>query len=256
MNKEFIKSIKSAEESNGQFFTVNFGDTPFKFYFEEDACNWVWNYKYIYRTQTIDIKSELNTSLEKNKIALINYFYNFIIQDISNLNSYLSKSITSSLDIGAGIGLFDLFLAQILGPNTSFDLIEVNELLEIEHVTNNPEDTKQIETGNTIKPVETLKKLMIKNKAHNINIIESNEINQYFDNKKYDLILSFRSWGFLYDIDLYKDFVINTLNPDGIVITDLSIFDDSIDKFSQIFKDVTLINEAPNNKRFIGKYIK
>ena len=74
--------------------------------------------------------------------------------------------------------------------------------------------------------------------------------------KQYDLILSFRSWGYLYDLDLYVEFVRKTLKPDGIVITDLSIYDDSITKFNTLFNDVVLIDEAPNNKRFIGKNLK
>jgi len=93
------------------------------------------------------------------------------------------------------------------------------------------------------------------NDAENINIISDKSINQYF-HKKYDLVLSFRSWGFLYDLNLYEEFVRKTLNHDGIVITDLSIYDDSIEKFSTLFKDVTLIQETANNKRFIGKNLK
>jgi len=146
-------------------------------------------------------------------------------------------------------------LSQILNHKVFFDLIEVEELDKIEHVTNNPGETKSLNNDIQIKPVDILKKLMLTNNADNINIIESKSINQYF-HKKYDLILSFRSWGYLYDLSLYEDFVRKTLNPDGIVITDLSIFDNSIDKFSKLFKDVTLINEAANNKRFIGKNIK
>ena len=255
MTPEFIESVKSAENSNEEFFTVNFGPTQIKIFFEESACDWVWNYKYIYQKDVLDIKSQLNSSLKTNKLALINYFYTFIITDISNLNSYISPEIRSVLDIGAGIGLFDLFLNQILNHKVSFDLIEVEELDKIEHVTNNPEETKSLNNDIQIKPVDILKKLMLINNANNINIIESKSINQYF-HKKYDLILSFRSWGYLYDLNLYEDFVRKTLNPNGIVITDLSIFDNSIDKFSKLFKDVTLIHEAVNNKRFIGKNIK
>jgi hypothetical protein len=43
---------------------------------------------------------------------------------------------------------------------------------------------------------------------------------------------------------------------DGVVITNLSIYDDSIDKFSNLFEEVILINEFPNNKRFLGKNLK
>ena len=255
MNIEFIESIKSAEASDGKFFTVNFGTSQIKIFFEEEACDWVWNYKYIYQQNSLDIKSELNSTLAKNKVALINYFYTFIIPDISNLNSHISPTIESILDIGAGIGLFDLFLNQILDHKASFDLIEVEQLEEIEHVTNNPEETKQFANNIQIKPVNTLKKFILTNNADNINVIESKSIHQYL-HKKYDLILSFRSWGFLYDLSLYEEFVRKTLKPDGIVATNLSIFDDSIEKFSNLFKDVTLIDETNNNKRFIGKYLK
>ena len=194
-------------------------------------------------------------SLQLKKLALITYYYRFIITDISNLNEHILPETKSILDIGAGIGLFDLSLNQLLNHKASFDLIEVEELDEIEHVTNNPSHTKKLEGNIQIKPVQTLKKLMLANEAENINIILDKSINQYF-HKKYDLILSFRSWGFLYNLNLYEEFVRKTLNHDGIVITDLSIYDDSIEKFSKLFKDVTLIQEALNNKRFIGKNLK
>ena len=255
MNPEFIESLNSAVASEEKFFTINFGSTQIKIFFEEDACDWVWNYKYIYRQDVLDIKSQLKSSLSTNKLALINYFYTFIIRDISNLNSHISPTTESVLDIGAGIGLFDLLLNQLLGEKASFDLIELAKLDEIEHVTNNPEFTKKLEKNIQIKPVTILKKLMIANNAKNINIIDSRSVNQYI-HKKYDLILSFRSSGFLYDLNLYEEFVRKTLKPDGIVITDLSIFDDSIAKFSSLFDQVTLINEVQNNKRFIGKILK
>tara|TARA_B100001769_G_C22026569_1_gene551641 strand:+ start:389 stop:1156 length:768 start_codon:yes stop_codon:yes gene_type:complete len=255
MNPEFKESVKSAENSNEEFFTVNFGANKIKIFFEEDSCNWVWNYKYIYQKDALELKSQLDSSLKTNKIALINYFYTFIIPDISNLNSHIAPNTKSILDIGAGIGLFDLFLNQVFEHQVSFDLIEVDNLAEIEHVTNNPEETKNLDDNIQIRPVDALKKLMSVNKANNINIIESKSIDQYMD-RKYDLVLSFRSWGYLYDLNLYEKFVRNTLNPNGLVITDLSIFDDSIDKFSKLFKEVTLINEAGNNKRFIGKDLK
>jgi SAM-dependent methyltransferase len=255
MNKEFIHSISSAVASKEAFFTVNFGPKQIKIFFTEEACDWVWNYKYLQRPQALQIKSQLNSPLKINRIALINYFYNFIMTDISILNSYISPTIKSVLDIGAGIGLFDLFLNQILDHEALFDLVEVDKLEEIEHVTNNPEHTKKLDHNVQIKPVAVLKKLMITNNAHNINIIDSKSINQHLQ-KRYDLILSFRSWGYLYDLDLYQRFVRKTLKPDGIVITDLSIYDDSIEKFSSLFNDVVLIDEAPNNKRFLGKNLK
>ena len=255
MNPEFIESVNSAVTSNEQFFIVNFGPTQIKIFFAEEACDWVWNYKYIYQQDALDIKSQLNSSLSTRKLALIDYFYTFIISDIANLNSHISPTIESVLDIGAGIGLFDLFLNQLLDQKISFDLIELEKLDEIEHVTNKPELTKKLEDNVQIEPVLILKKLMVANNAKNINIIDSKSINEHYD-KKYDLILSFRSWGFLYDLSLYEEFVRKTLKSDGIVITDLSIFDDSIEKFASLFNNVTLINEAPNNKRFIGKNLK
>ena len=224
MNKDLIESIDSAENSNEEFFSVNFGSNKVKIFFEEEACDWVWNYKYLHQQRAIDIKTQLNSSLQLKKLALITYFFRFIIPDISNLNEHISTQTRSILDIGAGIGLFDLFLNQIFNHKASFDLIEVEKLNEIEHVTNNPEYSKKL-------------------------------IDEYH-HKKYDLILSFRSWGFLYDLDLYKEFVTKTLHHDGIVITNLSIYDDSIEKFYSLFTDVTLIDEAANNKRFLGKNLK
>ena len=256
MNPEFIKSLNSAEKSDGEFFIVNFGsEDRIKIFFEKTACEWVWNYKYQYRQDVLQIQADTNTSLDINKIALINYFFTFIISDISNLNSHISPKIETVLDIGAGLGLFNLFLNHIINHRVLFDLIEVENLNSIEHVTNNPAETKKLESTVQINPVDTLRKLMLRNKASNINVIENTSINEHL-NKRYDLVLSFRSWGFLYDLNVYEEFVKKTLNPEGVVITDLSIYDDSIDKFASLFNDVVLIDEAPNNKRFLGKNLK
>jgi len=255
MNKDFIDSINSAKNSNEEFFIVNFGPNKVKIFFEEEACDWVWNYKYVRQQEAIDIKSELSSSLRLKNVALINYFYSFIIPDISSINKYISPETRSILDIGAGIGLIDLCLNQLFKHKASFDLIEVAKLDEIEHVTNDPKETKKLDSNIEIKPVQTLERLMLANNVDNINIVVNKSINQYF-HKRYDLIVSFRSWGYLYDLDLYEEFVRKTLNHDGIVITDLSIYDDSIKKFSSLFNDVTLIDMAPNNKRYLGKNLK
>jgi hypothetical protein len=184
MNKDLIESIDSAENSNEEFFSVNFGSNKVKIFFEEEACDWVWNYKYLHQQRAIDIKTQLNSSLQLKKLALITYFFRFIIPDISNLNEHISTQTRSILDIGAGIGLFDLFLNQIFNHKASFDLIEVEKLNEIEHVTNNPEYSKKLDAGIKIKPVQTLKKLMIANNAENINIISNTSIDEYH-HKKY-----------------------------------------------------------------------
>ena len=255
MSKDFLDSIKSAEDSNESFFTVSFGASKTKFFFEEMACEWVWHYKYRFQQEVLETKKETGSTLKLNKLALIHYFYKFIIEDISDLNAHISPQIQSVLDIGAGIGLFDLFLNQAIAHQVSFDLIEVEKIDAIEHVTNNPEEEKEIDSNVQIHPVDILRKLMLKNNADNINVIKNTSISEHM-HRQYDLILSFRSWGFLYDLDLYKEFVSKTLKNDGIVITNLSIYDDSIDKFSNLFDEVILINEFPNNKRFLGKNLK
>ena len=256
MNPEFIKSINTAEASDGEFFIVNFGaKSEIKIFFEKTACDWVWNYKYQYRQDVLQIKEDIDTTLDTNKIALINYFFTFIIDDISSLNSHISPKIKTVLDIGAGLGLFNLFLNQVITHKVSFDLIEVEKLESIEHVTNNPEITQKLDANVQINPVDTLRKLMIKNNADNINVIKNTSIHEHL-NKEYDLVLSFRSWGFLYDLDLYKEFVKKTLTSDGVVITNLTTHDDSIEKFTDLFDEVILINEFPNNKRFLGKNLK
>ena len=73
MNKDFIDSINSAENSNEEFFYINFGPKKIKIFFEEEACDWVWNYKYLRQQEAIDIKTELiHTQIKIN--CPYNYF--------------------------------------------------------------------------------------------------------------------------------------------------------------------------------------
>ena len=55
----------------------------------------------------------------------------------------------------------------------------------------------------------------------NINLIDSKYVHNKL-NKPYNLVISLRYWGYLFDLDEYLDFVTSNLASDGVVIADIN----------------------------------
>ena len=70
------------------------------------------------------------------------------------------------------------------------------------------------------------------------------------------MIFSFRSWGFLYDLELYLDYVNKTLSNKGLVITDVKKENKFLEMFKNNFDNVKILYERQEHLKLIGTKIK
>ena len=69
-------------------------------------------------------------------------------------------------------------------------------------------------------------------------------------NKKFDLIYSFRSWCFKYEVDVYLDFVLNNLNNNGVLLIDVRN-DFEKKELMNNFKKNLILAEGGKHKRYM-----
>jgi len=249
LKEAFVKSLISLINSKEKFFELKLPlDKKIKIYIDSSACEWVLNYKYNLIKESNDLQKDLKVKVNNEVFSFFYYFFKFVMPDILMLKKFLPNDSFQILDIGAGIGLFELFLKQMYGPNTNISIVEVNNLTKIEH------HKKEKKTKKLDKPLKVLnlaKKFLNKNNIFNITFIDSNNVSNQ-SNKPYDLVISIRSWGFLYDLDKYLDFVNANLGANGIVIADINKRTLCKGKFEKNFNSVKIIQEYEAHYRLIG----
>lgn len=146
--------------------------------------------------------------------------------EISTINNYLKKSPAQILDIGCGLGIYDLalhdFYSKKFGSeNIVFHLLDKTTTeLEEKNVYygyrekgafyNNLDYTKEFLILNGIKENQINCITVDNNLALTNNNLRTNLSN-------IDLVISIISWGFHYPITVYLDTVYNILADDGLL---------------------------------------
>ena len=239
--KDLIKSISIAKETKGEytfFFNPLFPE-GMKFYLSASSIDWVLRYKKLRLNDFLIQKNKLNIDVEDPLFFFIYYFYYFIIGDIWHLNRHISNKYKNILNIGAGICLFEIYLNQVNKNIESFYIIEKNDL----------DHNKEF-----INVLDLAKKTIIANKLEQkFNFFDTNK---YKNIKKiFDLVISFRSWCYLYDTDTYLNFVLKSINSESALIIDIR---NTYDKKKLIdrFGDVKIITQYPEHNRYLLKNFK
>ena len=244
---EFLYSIQTLKDSNEKSFKVNLeNNKSILIAINKAGCDWVNYYKHNIYEAANKLQKKIAIDISKENFRFIFYFYTFILPDILIIKNILKDKFDNILDIGGGIGLFNIFLDQTY-KNLNIDIIEVEKLIEIEHHNNKKSHILQ----KPLHVIELLKKFLSHNKIQKLQIINSLKIHQH-ENKRYDYIFSFRSWCFLYDIDEYLSFVNKTLKNDGVVIADVLINSKNNEKFRENFKKIKILQSYKAHERLIG----
>jgi len=247
--KEFIYSLSTLERSKEKFFITKIPNSmDLKIIIDQSGCDWINDYKYCIHNAAKIVQSKTNSSVSDEKFRFIYYFFEFVLPDIIIISKLLPKKASRALDIGSGIGLFDVFLDQFYKSNIEINIIEVAKLNEIEHHKINK--IKKIKKP--IYVLDQVKSFLKKNNIKKFNAIESKSVNN-FSNYKYDMIFSFRSWGFLYDLDIYLDYVKKTLSKKGFIIADIKREKNILTKFNKSFKNVKILYAYQAHLRLIGE---
>ena len=194
------------------------------------------------------LKKDLKINIKDETFCFVYYFFLYILPDILMLKKFLPSSVNQILDIGAGIGLFSLYLNHFYGDVKNISIIEVDRLLEIEF---HNKKQKNVVLEQPLHVLNLAKDFLHKNNTFNVSFIDSNKVYNKL-NKPYDLVVSLRSWGFLVDLDQYLDFVNENLALNGTVIIDINKRTLWKNKFEKYFNNTRVINEYVAHYRMIG----
>jgi hypothetical protein len=216
------------------FFEGNFlGKETIKIFFNEAMDEWLSIYKEELAKIALNIYEEKKYLLNFNKYLTVFYFYFWILNDIRTIANNISINSNNILNIGAGIGLIDILINKTVNPRNHC-MIELDEHQEKFGI-----DGKEENLTKKIFPLNLLNRNLEIHGLQNSTAIAPSEINY---NLKYDLVLSIRSWGFLYPIEEYLADLIKITNEHTIFIADIhNKYLDNLNKYFLI--DKKLLNE-------------
>ena len=176
----------------------------------------------------------------------IYYCYTYVMPDLIYLKQLILRNPHQSLktlNIGAGLAFHDIFLSQMTNKIKSFNIIEKSSLNYADEIY------PTIKEDNILDVYELSKQNILDN---NLSPLFSffNERNFNKINEKFDLIYSFRSWCFKYEIYVYLDFVLRNLNNNGVLLIDVR---DSFQnhELMKSFKSHLILAEGGKHKRYM-----
>ena len=236
--EDLIKSINLAKETKGEFTYFYSPSFPngIKFYLASSSIEWVLRYKKLKLNDFLNQKNKLKTDIDDHLFIFIYYVYFFVIGDIWHLDKYISGKYKNILNIGAGICLFEIYLNQVNKNIENFYVIEKNDLNHNDEFINVLDLAK-----NTISENKLEKKFIFYN-TKNYTDIKDN----------FNLVISIRSWCYLYSVESYLDFVLNSINNDSTLILDIrNTYNNK--KLSEKFTDVKILTKYPEHNRYLFK---
>ena len=234
---DLVKSLQIAKETQGEYTYIYnpLFEKKLKVFLSKSSIEWVLQYKKNRLKDFLDYKSKLDFDIDENIFLFIYYFYAFVLHDIWHLHQHIPKKINQIINIGAGIGLFEIYLNHIRENIQNFTIIEKENLFH----------------QNKLIDVLTMSKETIyANKLQNF--LFYNDKDYLNINCKFDLVLSFRSWCYKYDIDSYLKFVLDSINKDSVIIVDIRNEYDS-SKLLKHFKESFILTNYPDHKRYLLK---
>ena len=160
---------------------------------------------------------------------------NLFEKEYETIKNFLPSNASNILDIGCGLAILDIFLAQNY-EKPNFFLIDKNKVdLKIKYgfsknyeSYNNLNETKKVLLANNILDEQ----IFIKNAEEKIDI-----------NKKMDLVLSIKSMAFHYPLENYLDLLRRVCTQNTEFIFDISTERYQLDSLSEYFEKIDVIYE-------------
>jgi hypothetical protein len=232
----YTKCLEDLKHNKKYFNFELVQNIPMKLECTESAYNWILNYKPNVVSEAKILFKEFESQISFQSFLVLYFFCFWIVKDILNILPYLSRHISSSLNIGAGMGFIDIFLCQLYENNPEIFLVELKEMRDIIHWDKTKEKLSQ-----DLNTLDLLIDNISLNNVKNVNVYDSDSINKIKQDKKtFDLIISLKSWCFLYDVQVYSELVKSILSPKGFLICDVS--QNRVDEFSKEFKILHIID--------------
>ena len=165
---------------------------------------------------------------------------NLFEKEYETIKNFLPSNASNILDIGCGLAILDIFLAQKY-EKPNFFLIDKNKVdLKIKYgfsknyeSYNNLNETKKVLLANNILDEQ----IFIKNAEEKIDI-----------NKKMDLVLSIKSMAFHYPLENYLDLLRRVCTQNTEFIFDISTERYQLDSLSEYFEKIDVIYEEDSQQ--------
>ena len=146
------------------------------------------------------------------------YFAEFVYADYVGVRDHLPLTAANVLDIGCGFAGLDLMLFHHYrrDPGLAFHLVEKETMESTEFTVPEPGDPA------TLRVLETAPRFLAANGVdraaiHPIPAARAAALRGI----RFDLVISIRSWGFIYPLATYMELVQATIKPGGVVIVDV-----------------------------------
>ena len=245
----FEKTLNSHDVLHESFQIPLLENRNIEIKYNKVILSWVKDYKPDFYKECAKIKkenfSELN--IETSVFALIRYFFEFIFDDIQDLikNQCFPLFNQKVLELGSGIGFFSLIVYKALEGKISLDLVE----LPVTDEENDPNcfakkmnikvaGMSQGSIRKKQKKTNTIDLLKEFTKINDVkcNIYTPDELRAKKNENEYDFVYSFRSYCFLYDHDIYSDYLIKNMKKNSLIICDVAENVGQHLKFSKTFQ--------------------
>ena len=157
--------------------------------------------------------------------------------EFNELINFLPSKINNVVDIGAGLGIINIFLEKHFTNNINFTLIDKNRI------------EKKVSYGfcpdgefynNFSLTADFLKNHGID--MNKIKLIDADDKN--IINNKFDLVISLLSMGYHYPINQYLSFLKKNTHKNTIFIFDVAFENEEINIISQLFKNVETVKKS------------
>jgi len=158
-------------------------------------------------------------------------------KDFLEIKNYLPSNVSNIMDIGCGLGILNIFLNKHYNNFPTFFLLDKNKIdrkIKYGH-------SKTYESYNLL---DNTKNILVKN-GINIEKLKLYDVEKKIlvPSKSIDLVISIKSMGYHYPIDIYFELLRKVCNQHTIYIFDISKENQSMIKLKEMFQKVNIINE-------------
>ena len=180
---------------------------------------------------------------------LINYFQDknlelkaedLFYRELNTFKKFLPNKAENILDIGCGLGVIDIFLNKVFSNTSNFYLLDKNRI------------DKKIRYGfssnyESYNDLNETKNLLLNNNVNKERINLFN-VDQNIEIKtKIDLVISLKSMGYHYPINIYIELLRNCCTKDTVFIFDIGENQYDENYLKTIFEDIKIIYEEKTN---------
>lgn len=183
----------------------------------------------------------------RNRIKCL--FSKDMLREYNSIRDFLPKKVEKVLDIGSGVAGIDAMVDRHykeIGITADFYLLDRTKM-----------DTDVFygikERASFYNSFAVSKLLLTKNamKAERIHTQEATDDSKINFNTKFDLVMSFISWGFHYPVSTYIDQVYNLINAEGVLIIDVRKNSGGKELLESKFGNIKVIAERQKHERIV-----